>query len=177
MMFSAGTYLAFPICTLQLTDVVFSGVGIRSTTSFALSFGSKLAFRCIAYSTRDLEGSTTCVCSLNGRLMLVVERYLETREMSAVATRSCRPDGPHQLEFSVWRDKADRPVRVKLAQPDTLVKLAIIELDGVVCFRSIGSAAKDSLVTVWRFCCWRSHLFSSTSLSFKPNLHSGVPLK
>lgn len=75
-MFSAGTYFALPIWTLQLTDVVFSGVGIRKTTSFAFSFGSKFAFRCIEYSTRDFVGSTTCVCSLNGKLMLVVERYL-----------------------------------------------------------------------------------------------------
>lgn len=46
MTFSAGTYFAFPIPTLQSTLVVFSGVGILMTTLFADSFGGKLALTC-----------------------------------------------------------------------------------------------------------------------------------
>jgi hypothetical protein len=75
-MFSAGTYLAFPIGTFTCAPVVLRGVGIRRTTLFALSLPSKFARRCIVYSTRDLVGSVTCVCSLNGRLILDVDRYL-----------------------------------------------------------------------------------------------------
>lgn len=44
--FSAGTYLALPILTLQSTLVVFSGVGIFITTLLALSFGGKFALTC-----------------------------------------------------------------------------------------------------------------------------------
>ena len=76
IIFSAGTYLAFPIGTLTCAPVVFSGVGIRRTTLLAFSFPSKLARRCIVYSTLDLVGSVTCVCSLKGKLMLDVDRYL-----------------------------------------------------------------------------------------------------
>ena len=43
IIFSAGTYLAFPMLTLQSTFVVLSGVGILITTLFALSFGGKFA--------------------------------------------------------------------------------------------------------------------------------------
>lgn len=76
--FSAGTYFAFPTPTFVATFVVFNGVGIRSTTLLALSFGSKAARRWIVYSTRDFVGSVTCVCRRKGRLMLVVERYLRS---------------------------------------------------------------------------------------------------
>ena len=76
IMFSAGTYLALPIGTFTCAPVVLRGVGILRTTLFAFNFPSKFARRCIVYSTRDLVGSVTCVCSLNGRLMLDVDRYL-----------------------------------------------------------------------------------------------------
>ena len=46
MTFSAGTYLALPMPTLQSTLVVLSGVGILMTTLLALSLGEKLALTC-----------------------------------------------------------------------------------------------------------------------------------
>lgn len=85
MTFSAGTYFAFPIWTLHDTFVVFNGVGILNITLLALSFGSKFALRWTVYSTLDLVGSTTWVWSLKGRLMFVVERYLETIEKIRVS--------------------------------------------------------------------------------------------
>lgn len=45
MTFSAGTYFALPMPTFAFTPVVLSGVGIRKTTLFALSLGSKVARR------------------------------------------------------------------------------------------------------------------------------------
>ena len=76
IMFSAGTYFAFPTPTLLFTLVVFNGVGILNTTLLAFSLGSNDARRWMVYSTRDLVGSVTWVCSRNGRLIFVVDRYL-----------------------------------------------------------------------------------------------------
>jgi len=91
-MFSAGTYLALPIGTFTCAPVVLRGVGILRTTLFAFNFPSKFALRCIVYSTRDLVGSVTCVCSLNGRLMLDVDRYL------LISTSAkAQMDGPHLM--------------------------------------------------------------------------------
>jgi hypothetical protein len=91
-MFSAGTYLAFPIGTFTCAPVVLRGVGIRSTTLLAFSLPSKFARRCIVYSTRDLVGSVTCVCSLNGRLILDVDRYLPIS-----TSHKCEMDDPHLM--------------------------------------------------------------------------------
>jgi hypothetical protein len=91
IIFSPGTYFAFPIPTLVLTLVVFSGVGILRMTLLALSFESNAALRCIVYSTRDFVGSVTCVCSLNGRLILDVDRYL-MQAFSSDCSRSVQVD-------------------------------------------------------------------------------------
>lgn len=77
MTFSAGSYLALPLGTLQSTVVAFKGVGIRNETSVALSFVSNTAFTVIAYETLDVPFSTTVGKTLIGRLTDVVERYLE----------------------------------------------------------------------------------------------------
>jgi hypothetical protein len=44
------------------------------------------------YSTRDLVGSVTCVCSLNGRLILDVDRYLPIS-----TSHKCEMDDPHLM--------------------------------------------------------------------------------
>lgn len=46
---------------------------------------------------------------------------------------------PHELEFAVRGDEADRPVRVEFVELDALVELAIVQLDPVV-FRCSQSA-------------------------------------
>jgi hypothetical protein len=92
IIFSAGTYLAFPIGTFTCAPVVLRGVGILRTTLFAFSFPSKFARRCIVYSTRDLVGSVTCVCSLNGKLILDVDRYLLVS-----TSNNIQMDDPHLM--------------------------------------------------------------------------------
>jgi hypothetical protein len=77
-MFSAGTYFALPIGTLQSTFVVFNGVGIRRTTFVALSFELKFALMLIRYETWDVPISLTVGMILSGRLTLEVARYLGT---------------------------------------------------------------------------------------------------
>lgn len=127
IIFSAGTYLAFPMGTLTCAPVVLRGVGILRTTLLAFSFPSKFARKCIVYSTRDFVGSVTCVCSLKGRLMLDVDRYLP------ISTASTKRTGtvclPHELEFSIWGDEADGAVRIELPQSNTLMELAIVQFD------------------------------------------------
>jgi len=38
-------------------------------------------------------------------------------------------DAPHELEFAVGRDEADRAVDVELAELDALMELAVVQLD------------------------------------------------
>lgn len=77
MTFSAGTYFALPTTTLHSARIALSGVGMRRTMPLADSLPSKLALRWIVYSTLDLPTSLTIGCRRNGRLMFVVERYLQ----------------------------------------------------------------------------------------------------
>lgn len=74
--FSAGTYLALPVATLESTLVVFSGVGIRITTLVAESLFPKLVFTVTMYDTCDVPISLTVGITLNGSLTLDVDRYL-----------------------------------------------------------------------------------------------------
>lgn len=79
--FSAGTYLALPAETEQVTPAVLSGVGIVRTTLLAFNLDEKLALIIILYSILDLPISVTTGWTLKGRLMLSDVRYLtETRE-------------------------------------------------------------------------------------------------
>jgi hypothetical protein len=91
MTFSAGTYLALPTTTLHSTRTVLSGVGIRRMMPLADSLWSKLALRLIVYSTLDLPTSLTIGCRRNGRLMLVVERYLpaDAKRSQRLTGRQC----------------------------------------------------------------------------------------
>ena len=73
---SLGLYFAFPRETLQSTLAVLRGVGTLMTTLLAFSLGEKVVLTCIVYSTRVLPTSSTIGTTLNGRLTLVVERYL-----------------------------------------------------------------------------------------------------
>lgn len=76
MTFSAGTYLAFPFCTLQSTLVVFKGVGMRRTTLVADSFGLKFVRMLTIYETCVVPISVTVGRTFKGRLMFEVDRYL-----------------------------------------------------------------------------------------------------
>lgn len=38
---------------------------------------------------------------------------------------------PHELEFAIWGHEADDTFAVKLAQLDTLVELAVVDLHGI----------------------------------------------
>ena len=168
IIFSAGTYLAFPMGTFTCAPVVFSGVGIRKTTLLALSLPSKLALRCIVYSTRDLDGSVTCVWSLNGKLILDVDRYL-------ASALSAKRNSPHELKLSIWRDEADGSVRVEFAKADTLVELTIVQLDCAFrSWRRVVAPIRQLRRIRGR---QRTHFFCRMSLSLRPNLHSGVPLR
>ena len=74
--FSAGTYFALPFGTLQSTVVVFKGVGMRRMTFVALNLALKLAFTVTMYETAVVPFSVIVGRIRNGRLTLVVERYL-----------------------------------------------------------------------------------------------------
>lgn len=74
--FSAGTYFAFPFCTLQSTLVVFKGVGIRRTTLVADNLGLKFVRMLTIYDTWVVPISVTVGNTLSGKLMFEVDRYL-----------------------------------------------------------------------------------------------------
>jgi len=75
--FSAGTYFAFPVATLQSADVVFNGVGIRRTMLVAESLLPKLALTVTVYCTCVVPISVTDGIILRGSLTFEVERYLK----------------------------------------------------------------------------------------------------
>ena len=50
-MFSAGTYFALPLATLQSTLVVLRGVGMRTTTFVADSLLPKFVLTVMTYDT------------------------------------------------------------------------------------------------------------------------------
>lgn len=79
-MFSAGTYLALPLGTLQSTLVVLSGVGIRITTLVAESLLLKSAFTLTIYDTCVVPISLTVGITRSGNLTFLVDRYLVTRQ-------------------------------------------------------------------------------------------------
>lgn len=72
--FSAGTYLAFPLGTLQSTLVVFNGVGMRTTTLVADNLLLKLVFTVTLYETCVVPISFTVGMTRSGSLTLEVER-------------------------------------------------------------------------------------------------------
>ena len=76
MTFSAGTYFALPLATLQSTLVVLSGVGIRTTTFVADSLLLKLVLTVTTYETCVVPISLTVGMTRNGSLIFDVERYL-----------------------------------------------------------------------------------------------------
>ena len=78
--FSAGTYLAFPVATLQSTVVVLSGVGIRRTIFVAESLLLKFVFTVTVYCTCVVPTSVTEGMMRNGSLTFEVERYLNVTE-------------------------------------------------------------------------------------------------
>jgi len=96
---------------------------------------------------------------------------------------------PHELEFAIGGYKADGAVAVKFAQLDTLVELAIVNLDRVGCFSMLSSSvvlvsSVSSVIHLQHLSClmfgFTPYLlllgsFSNKTLSFNPNLHSGVP--
>lgn len=73
-MFSAGTYLALPLGTLNSTLVVFSGVGILTTRLEAESFVSKLVLIATIYETPVVPTSLTVASTLIGSFTFDVER-------------------------------------------------------------------------------------------------------
>jgi len=72
--FSAGTYLALPLGTLNSTLVVFSGVGILTTRLEAESFVSKLVLIATIYETPVVPTSLTVASTLIGSFTFDVER-------------------------------------------------------------------------------------------------------
>lgn len=136
IMFSAGTYFALPIPTLHSTLAALSGVGILITTLLALNLGGNMLRTWTVYSTRDLPISSTMGCTRKGRLMFEVDRYLSnpslTREFDLTETIASLIGIPHQFKLAVRRDERDGPVAIKLAELDTLVELAVVQLDGAV---------------------------------------------
>lgn len=99
-------------------------------------------------------------------------------------TKGEREDSPHQFEFSVWRDKADRAIAVEFAELDALMELTVVELDERILDRSefgrlwnpftVSSAQSAGASKEEEE---KTDDLSSISLSFNPNLHSGVPLR
>ena len=74
--FSAGTYLAFPVEALHSTDVVFKGVGMRSTTLVADNLLLKFALTATIYVTCVVPISVTVGITRSGNLTFDVDRYL-----------------------------------------------------------------------------------------------------
>ena len=72
--FSAGTYFALPLGTLQSTLVVFNGVGIRITTLVADNLVLKVVLTVMSYETCDVPISFTVGMTLSGSLTFDVER-------------------------------------------------------------------------------------------------------
>jgi len=101
----------------------------------------------------------------------------------------------HELEFAVGGYKADGPVAIKLAQLDTLMELAVVDLDRVgrspcsINNRKMNKEPQTDVrervfVPVCNGCLELARSFpylllegslSKRILSFNPNLHSGVP--
>lgn len=82
--FSAGTYFAFPLATLQSTEVVFKGVGIRKTMLVADSLLLKFALMVIIYVTCVVPISVTVAITRSGSFTFDVERYLTTYEQESI---------------------------------------------------------------------------------------------
>lgn len=92
--------------------VVLSGVGIRRTTFVAESLLLKLALMVTTYDTWDVPISFTVGIIRNGNLTFDVERYLSG--VRRVNSNACRPNIPHQFEFTVGGDKANGAGRIEV---------------------------------------------------------------
>lgn len=74
MTFSEGAYFALPFATLQSTEVVFRGVGMRRTTFVADSLLPKFVLIAMTYVTWVLPTSVTVGMTFSGSLTFVVDR-------------------------------------------------------------------------------------------------------
>ena len=92
---------------------------------------------------------------------------------------------PHQFEFSVWWDEADGAVTVEFTELDALVELTVVELNERILDRSEFRRLSDSITvssthtisSLYDNGAAETNDLSRMSLSFNPNLHSGVPLR
>jgi len=153
--FSAGTYFALPLCTLQSTEVVFSGVGIRRTTLVAESLLLKFVLTITLYVTWLVPISFTMGIILSGNLTFDVERYLEENLVSAKEFRKAIYDNiRHELEFSIGRYKTDRASGIEFVQFHALMEPAIIQLNRIN--SSVLAFVDNKLVIKTKFALWGS---------------------
>jgi hypothetical protein len=92
-----------------------------------------------------------------------------------------RRDGPHELEFTVGWNEGDCSITVELAELDALVELTVVQLyrarlDCTSGLALVAVGCDVRILVEWRRGEGTNDL-SRTSLSFRPNLHSGVPLR
>ena len=154
--FSAGTYLALPFATLQSTVVVFNGVGILSTTLVADSLFPKFALTVTAYETCVVPISFTVGMTRNGSLILDVHRYLPGRMIILV---------------KVLRDTSKTVHLISSNSPSGGIKLIVrVESNSVSRTHWWNRQSSSSTASLAPRSFW-----SMTSLSLRPNLHSGVP--
>lgn len=84
--FSAGTYFALPLGTLQSTVVVLRGVGIRRTTLVAESLLLKLVLTVTTYDTCVVPISFTVGIIRSGSFTFEVDLYLRKSIICCKAT-------------------------------------------------------------------------------------------
>lgn len=153
--FSPGTYLAFPFTTLQSTVVVFNGVGMRRTTFVAESLLLKFAFKVIVYETCVVPTSVTVAITRSGNLTFEVERYLHTGQCEQT----------YISDRWIYRISSNSPSGgIKL-----IVRVASKSFSRTHWWNRQSSSSTASLIPL--------SLLSITSLSLRPNLHSGVPVR
>ena len=125
--FSAGTYFALPLGTLQSTFVVFRGVGMRITTFVAESLLLKLVLTVITYDTWVVPISLTVGMTRKGSFTFDVERYLSKVGAAVrINDEGCGSDLLHEFEFTIGRNKADSSGRIKFIQAHALMKSAVV---------------------------------------------------
>lgn len=129
IVFSAGTYFAFPVAALQSTSTVFSGVGIFKTTFVAASFMLKLAFTVTEYVTWDVPISVMTGIIFRGNLTFEVDRYLCIRiSVDCRAGTTNETSVLHELKLSVRGNKCNGSSLIEFIESDALMKSAIVQL-------------------------------------------------
>lgn len=68
---------------------------------------------------------------------------------------------PHELKLAVWRDKADWPITIELAQSHALMELAIIKLHRRVRFGCLLTAPSMAI---------SNHIYDPTTMRYVPFL-------